>query len=553
MDKICRGSALSEAHKQGSWGDAVAHVDTARNARGTHITTSSFKLENTAPTGFRDHARQRFTSDTFRTSDWFRHDPKGNEGNVPQLSTRFWQSSKGQGSPRSFESRSKSQINLAEEDLSAMSPRAVDIQRQSGMSPRGPTRSKSMGFLGMQAGQGDVEVALFDGQRSPRQGQRSPRSPRPNHPAGLPVERGRCLDFNEDGAPVRQRSASPTYETSTNWMAWSSGAVEKPVDGDSTQFMPSRNFNSKMRHMYSGCITQETEEKCFTTRGELAAEPSAPPASDIANIVDHKPSKGKKTNMQKPVDGAKRRLKLDATQPASKPSERKHAFPELPQSQRQLEEFKLSPRMRSPRVDADTGAVDSVRKPCIVDVQHRTSAEMASSMMPEQAESSAPNEQRKYMVGQEIISWANCGRRGAPECFLNTQRVAAQISREAGGCQAVPPNSLGNVRDHRNSELVREHLKSQPSTWQEQLTVGPQVMPQEQQPGRVRNALPSKGSAGLPADRQLVAYGDVSSLPATTPKDTAYLTSGLKVYKYGARTPGYFSPYIPHAQIVCQQ
>jgi len=240
---------------------------------------------------------------------------------------------------------------------------------------------------------------------------------------------------------------------------------------------------------------------------------------------------------------------MDTSQPDLRRSTRKHNFPESVQVQRQLEEFKYSPRVAMPPRAQDACDVDDSRKPCIVDVQHRTSAEMASSMMPEQVES-ANLEQRKYMVGGEIISWANCGRRGAPQCFQTTSRVAAQVSRDAGGMHAVPPQSLHCVRDHRNSDLLRSHMVSQAPKWQEQLTVAPQTMPQQPVPARV--VAPSVKNAGLATENRIFSYGDISCLPSTMPKDTAYLQSGLKVYKYGARTPGYFSPHMPHSQITYQ-
>jgi len=329
--------------------------------------------------------------------------------------------------------------------------------------------------------------------------------------------------------------------------------------------MPSRNFSNKNlnRRSFSGWQSQESEgvQGVFPMRSEFAGEPAPP--SPIHNIVDHVPSKGKKTNMAKPADGAKRRLKLDTTQSDLRRSEKKHSFPENPQSKRELEEFKSSPRLlppSRPAADAEyeNGGRNPAGKACIVDVQHRSSAEMASVMMPEQVEKVSTLEP-KYMVGTEIVSWATTGRRGAPECFRNTQQVAAQISKEAGGLQAVPPHSLGNVRDHRNSEVLQSHMQSFTPKWQEQLSVAPQVVTAQPQlqPGPTRAPFASdvgfsRGlpvAAGMPAETRIFSYGDVSSLPSTMPKDTAYLQSGLKVVKYGARTPGYFSPNMPHSQI----
>lgn len=544
MDKICRGSAIGDAHNQGSWADVSPPVEN-RNHRGTHICGTSLKLENTSPGAQQKHL-QRQSSDTFRSQDWFRHDLCGRDlrvADVPQLSPRFWQSGERRSSPRGLANRSKSQKSLQEEESSNLqlaSPRrAVDIQR-----PAGVTRSRSVGLLGMQ-GIDDADISIFDGQPLP-ENPRSPRSPRCDVPvpAGLPVQRGRKLDLDAEARPATEkRPNSPTYAVSENWMNYSSGKGVLASDSPAL-FMPSQNFSSKLRRQHSGKQLQESEywlESGYSafSRSDLAAEPAAPSSiHDVHSVA----SKGKKTNIARTADGAKRRLQLDKGKPDKldfRRSERKHNFVENPQSNRMLEEFK----QHSPRLMAgDNSAVGSAQQPCMADVQHRTSAEMAMAMMPEQLESPANPEQRKYMVGHEVVSWANCGRRGAPECFLNTQRVAAQICQEAGGFQAHPSQRLGAVRDHRNSELVRDHLKSHSPKWQEQLTVGINQMPTK--PG------PSPRIAAPPPVAGLVAFGDVSCLPSTMPKDTAYLQSGLKVYRHGSRTPGYFSPHMPHAQIM---
>lgn len=272
----------------------------------------------------------------------------------------------------------------------------------------GVQRARSMGLLGTMPLEQEVEVSVFDGNRLQRQ--RSPRSPRPassqpNRPAGLPVQRGRVLDTDgEDPNPGTARSRSPTYEVSENWMAYAAPKdSETPASARqrcmTAELTPSANFSCRMRRQHSGKINQESENWA-PARSDFAAEPAPPPL--IANSVTHILSKGKKTNLPKGPDEAKRRLKMDASQPESRRSERKHNFPDAPQSQRQLEEFKSSPRLltmppRKPDANVEDG------RPCIIDVQHRSSAEMAASMYPERVENPSL-EQRKYMVGSEIIS-----------------------------------------------------------------------------------------------------------------------------------------------------
>jgi len=545
MDKICRGSAIGEAHCKGTWKDATAGVDTSRNARGTHICGTSFKLENT--TADSKHSRSNNTSDTFRSQEWFKHEANARPTEVNLLSPRFWNEGK-RNSPRASLDVSMSQKSFKEEVSEVASSRALDFGGKQGMPQgisRGISRARSVGLLGMAMEPSDVEVSVFDGGRSPR-GPRSPRSPRSNQPAGLAVQRGRALDFEVDDSKPEGRAKSPTYAASADWMKYSSG--QNAPDGNSqADFMPSRNFSSKSRRSFSGKI-QEGSESAPWTRGGLSAEPMAPPTSYIANAVSGEISKGKRTNLKTngAQDGAKRRLSLDASEKEPTRSTKKHSFPEHPQSLRQVEEFKQSPRLQQvpERRAAEVGSV----KAGIIDMQHRTSAEMASSIMPDRNEHAASARQTKYMVGSEIVDWADCGRRGAKQCFQNTQRVAAQVSKDAGGLHAVPPHSLGASRDHRNSDILRDHLMSSAPKWQQQLTAKPQEKPFS--PGPARAVAPAMGLAGLSSEQpRILSYGEVSHLPSSMPKDTAYLHSGLKVYTYGSRTPGYFSPHMPHAQI----
>lgn len=544
MDKICRGSAIGDALCSGSWAGIGSTVDTSHR-RGTEICTTSFKLENTAPTKL---SKARSTaSDTFRSQEWFRHD-LGRPTELPQRevalgnSPRPWKDDGFAGSPSSPRglqngvTRSKSQKSFGEMESSS--------DRAAGTPRRGVERSRSVGLLGQQSGPRDVTVSLFDGKGAARN-PRSPRSPRGGFavdvPAGRPVERGRSCDNGVDSAP-RKRTQSPTYQQSENWMAFSSGQKEPPAR-DNNPTMPSQGFNYKSRLAHVGRQSEGNDNILGRGRGDHVADPGPPEPSGIF-AADCVASRGKKMmNPKMQTHDAARRIKQDSTEPALLASERKHAFPELPQSHTQMEEFKLSPRLPPPQ---STANFSSAANGCIADVMHRTSAEMASAMMPERVTADATEEQRKYMVGREVVSWANCGRRGAQQCFLNTRRVASQISKEAGGSQIPPPHSLANVRDHRNSDVLWDHMRTGPAPkWQEKLTVAPNMMPVQPSPARKASA-PST-AAGL--QNGVLSYGDVSCLPNSTPKDHAYLQSGLKVFKYGARTPGYFSPLMPHAQI----
>jgi len=69
FDKICRGSLIGEVRNQGY--DLTYEPSVAR--RGTHVSTRSYKLETTQ-LEVGKHPREVEPSQTFRTSNWFKHD-----------------------------------------------------------------------------------------------------------------------------------------------------------------------------------------------------------------------------------------------------------------------------------------------------------------------------------------------------------------------------------------------------------------------------------------------------------------------------------------------
>jgi len=316
--------------------------------------------------------------------------------------------------------------------------------------------------------------------------------------------------------------------------------------------MPSRHFASRARRQHSG---RQTENSEHWIRGEYAAEPSAP--TSIANSVDLVASRGKKTGIVKDQEHAKRRLKLDTTQADIRRSERKHMFPEHPQSQRNVEQMRqLSPRLLPQSVSQvpHDGGSQGSRTPCFVDVQHRTSAEMVASMMPEMSTAHHATseaiafEQRKYFVGDQIVSWANSGRRGAPLCHELTAQVAAEAAAEAGARPAfspLPPQRVPHPAE--NAANLRDHCDPDTILVAPQVArnLVPQVLPTRSPPTRMAPVVmppPAPPFAESSGDGSVHAFGEYSSLPSTMAKDTAYLHSGLKVVKYGSRTPGFFSP-----------
>lgn len=543
MDKICRGSAIGEAHRSGAWRDDVGSLlDTSRTARGNSVSTHSLKLENTSPRGKPPaNSRGAFVSDTFRSQEWFRHDGHSEE-KVPQLSPRFWKGanalSPAPGAMQAGRSKSAKDLKQAGEENVNIEQRGHYSPRmpRSPRSPRGGlSRARSDGAF-IKTGDAFVQKApsmtddytetTYSRAQSPREALFG---------ACEPVD-----DFVESTA--RQRSPSPTFATSEQWMGYNSGTgygskFDEERDAPS---MPSRNFNSKARRQHSGRVSEETWK---SPRGNLAGEPSPPPI--ILNAVSGAVTRGKKTNIVKDSDNAKRRLRLDQSQSDLTRSEKRHSFPTDPQGQRQLEEMSyLSPRLFSPRTQpppqsngGSQGSRAPAQDPRIIDVQHRTSAEMASSMMPDTArvkrqmepdvQAQIDTDERKYLVGHQLVNWTQHGRRGASDCFEQICQVAAEATADAGGHLMGYPSTT--LRDHRNSDVLRAHLQ----------TPGPPRVRQE----------PQQQPVVVP----VYSYGDISSLPSTMPKDTAYLHSGLKVVKFGPRTPGYFSPYADRVPVSMSQ
>lgn len=189
--------------------------------------------------------------------------------------------------------------------------------------------------------------------------------------------------------------------------------------------MPSSNFSSRLRRMHSGRITENSE---VWPQSATDREDSKPVQSVIANSATHIPSRGKRTGMESPQQQAtaKERLRLDERQPEGKRSQRKHDFPTSPRIQKEMSDFqRISPRATTTVEGArpshsrtqlqglqEAASTQGEWGKCLVDVQHRTSAGMISTLMPERACEGIPVADRKYMIGNELVDWGH-GRRVA--------------------------------------------------------------------------------------------------------------------------------------------
>lgn len=324
--------------------------------------------------------------------------------------------------------------------------------------------------------------------------------------------------------------------------------------------MPSSNFHSRVRRMHSGRQTENSpsNDELLHFKG------SEPAKSVITNSLDHKASRGKKTGIGRDETQAKRRLMLDDTQVVPQPTQRQH-------------KFTTDGNVREP----EAGGVS--RK--------------ATWSEPSAEEASVPVD-RKYMVGNAIVTWAS-GRKVMPKSFSHqcTEAVVAHVGHtpRAGGSPSPPaskqqPQTFGDfsprvfssdgvrsswsprepcpqhmdkasfhqnmeasvaahLRDHRNSDVVRQAL---------QPTAVAMGAPRPRPHTAGVSAAPAAGAPVVIetqcADTQVHSYGKLSSMPSSMTKDTAYMHSGLQVVKFGTRMPGLYSPNSPRisaSQAVC--
>lgn len=528
MDKICRGSQVGEAHTQGSWADNVA--DTSRTARGTYVTHLSHKLETTSPRcNQRQIKRDHYTSDTFRSQDWFRHDTLSKTPDMPQLSPRFWKGANALSPAPSPRSRARLGSSKSTRALSKAGQKTEESYIDE-KSPRGPVRSRSEGLLSPRS---TVNQYNAISPRDTIDNVTRPGRPRPRVIVTGPDEGSEACS--------EARRGSPTFRASEAWMGYSSprnpphnkNMFAEAKDGALLDPVQPRRLQGRA---LSGRITEQSED----WRAGVDDYEKNSSAPVIANSINFVHSKGKKTNITKDEANAKRRLMLDPSQQDLRRSERRHDFPEQLEPPQHMSPNKSSILSKGDHLGGGRSSPRAGGHPVVVDAQHRTSAEMAASIMPGMGEThqfgaATP----KYMVGNEIVHWSCQGRRSSPKCMQTAAQVNAS-SCEQADIQSLKLVSAVHLRDHRNSDTVREHL--QPTSAYEQVQQPVQAVPQIIPPQARTPATFSKLD-------HIYTYGDISSLPSTMSKDSAYTHSGLNVVKYGARTPGTFSPHTTRSPV----
>lgn len=535
MDKICRGSRIGETYAQDAQGFCCSSSNCPAGTprRASNVTQKPNKVDPSIPhTRSWQQARKK-SPDECRSREWAQ--PPGSNrmvsANEPYLSPRCRE---GTGlfnllvSPRSSWRRRKSgRCQEKAGDQSPRNPRPTQVIQ----------RGRSEAFLSSRD-ICDTPRDMLDG------------GPCASHGWSLHVDAAedRCRgrrNLSPEHTGGASRSPSPTFCVSEDWMGYSSPHGDHDADsrdkpGELT--MPFSNCSSQLRRQHSGRIT-ENSENWLRANGENAKP--APPT--IANSENYNPSRGKKTNYAKEQNGVKARLRLDLSQMENQRTHRRHEFPESLQSQRQIEQLRqASPCLPLQGTTNDVSGGSQGSQACaLVDAQHRTSVEMAITIMPDAAPVASGTAealcigQQKYMIGNELVDWQSNGRRTATFCVKHGLQGA--LSKQA--------KSMVNLRDHRNSDAVREQLTLPVAT----ATI--------KQPMSVRTGASCMYSAG-PLHATIVApplaaqleqrvhcFGEFSSLPSTMQKDTAYLHSGLNVVKFSSRSPGVFSPNVQRVPI----
>lgn len=360
------------------------------------------------------------------------------------------------------------------------------------------------------------------GGRSPRTRSTPPRM-RPRYAHGDGAEngfRGTSIGEGENGlangsdVDRRPRAHSPTFKTSENWMGYSADNAAETTG------------SPRRLRLQSGRMTENSE-----SWGSMGLRPGLfihrQVGTDAPGHTATTP--GKKTNYARNQDALKRRLMQDESQAATEQSHRRHGF--MTTHGQATEREGGSRGSRAPVVDGH--------------FQHRTSPDMAASfrhtetigghesdfsatadgayVKSSEGVPRASSPSSTYFVGDHLLSWQSHGRRGPMKCFQHStpsqqrqqspppqpQQLPTPCGYAPSGASSCAPGIV-ELRDHRNSDAIREHL---------------------QQAKQVDDA------------PRIYSYGFVSSLPSTMPKDTAYLTSGLRIVRSGARMPGAFSPH----------
>lgn len=354
---------------------------------------------------------------------------------------------------------------------------------------------------------------------SPRGGQKC-RSPRDTICRTLDVDcspgKASGRDDYHDHRIRSPRASSPTFRVSESWMEYSAPEELRTEEVKNELTMPSTNFSSRSRRCHSGRVSDTSGNWQGTGLGNPNPDAQQEAEPLLYNSVNGIPSKGVKCGITKQdQEKAKRRLRLDASEPVPGQTQRRNDFPAHPQSARHQQELNNVDTARTDRALAATQSDASM--------MHKSSPELVAALRPEVPRRGA-EPPRKILVGAQLVDWSYDGKRRIQAIKHQSARDAPLASARASARQAL------DSRDHRNSDAVREHLYA------------PHPITRDPLPHGYRPA-PSVHHT------HCVYTSGASCLPSTMPKDAAYLQTGTNVSRYAPRAPGAFSPNLVRAPL----
>ncbi|CAJ1453200.1 unnamed protein product, partial [Effrenium voratum] len=409
-----RGSRIGSAHHKGVWHKLARSSSDFR--RGGFVTHTTPKLDN--PTARRitnTEYLKSLATDTFRESqDWFHHEhatARLPAEHSPRPSPRRGLFDSPSPSPRAMR-RSMSERGVRLQELRQDKEKPVSLfdngneqfwaspRSPRGVSVRSPLKEKQASPPAGSAVRGRSETSLAQRAR-----ELSPRDTLQDAPAARsPRAAG---DYTG-------RSPSRNWKVSEDWMSYSTAPE------------PNSPRMCGIRRLHSGKITRNSENWL-----RVNGEDSQPAAPMIYNSENFLGSKGKRTGLHKDLDVAKHLMRFEADRVAPPPpNNRRQHFQDNPQTAKHVEELRtLSPRRLRDAKRAD--ALSPGRNTAAVDVQHRTSGEMAAAVQPDFTSPVAAAAE-KYLVGCEIFDMASNG---------------------------VRKGVKAKVRHHTNSDVVKEHIQ----------------------------------------------------------------------------------------------
>jgi len=438
----------------------------SRARRGTHVSSRSYKLETTA---MPQTAREIEPTQTYKTHNWFRHDTAGEDHHddvrisKDLFSPRYWRQAGSLGP--------------------APAPRRTEFRNKHKEDAHGD--------------------ACYTFKRIADENKQS---------------EGRLLTQEDNSR------SNPTFNNSVDWMAYSSPR-EKLVWAKSAK--------EKWRHEF---LKQKRSTMTLNEDHEFH-----PPTAVLTNSVNNVPSKGKKSFPSRQSECA-RLLQQDPSQPQERRSERRHQFSYAPEPRTSRTEVSLptnyevgqgmagalvsqdnvqTAQQDSHQHDDDLASNNQNMSAVDADVRpgHRTSVEVRDAMAwGNRKIEQLPNSTTKFLVGSELRQ-SGCGKRASRVCLDHSKSNMINIA--AAGA------SPREIRDHRNSDVLRAHLSVPNLDYNKDFSKGGMAAVMNHTLNQNHN--------------QSISFPSGSGIPSGLSKNFSYLQS-FQVQPYRNRGFGIFSP-----------